>query len=202
MELTNTQRATLEWIEGFIGEHGMPPTVREIGKAFGIKSSSVFQRLKTLERKGFLKRGNLGARSLEMTNPAGPLFCTCSSVPLLGRIAAGQPILAVENIEGRVAVDPRLVKGETFALTVQGDSMIEDGILDGDCVIVRHQSTAREGDIVVALVEDDATVKRFYREKKGWIRLQPANAAMEPILVKEEEVQVQGKVIAVERILR
>jgi len=201
MELTGIQRQTLEWIKGFIAEQGIPPTVREIGKAFGIQSSSVFQRLQALEKKGFLRRGELGARSLEVIDPLGSIFCTCASIPLVGRIAAGQPILAVENVEGRIAVDSRRVKGSMFALEVKGDSMVEDGILDGDLVIVRQQSTAQEGDIVVALVDGEATVKRFYREGEGRIRLQPANPRMEPIVLSEDEVVVQGKVVAVERLL-
>ena len=201
MKLTQTQRETLDWIKAFIVENGMPPTVREIGRAFGIKSSSVFQRLQTLEKKGFLKRGPLGARSLEITDPRASGFCTCSSIPLVGRIAAGAPILAVENIEGRIAVDSRLARGQMFALRVVGDSMIEDGILDGDYVIVRQQPTAEEGEIIVALVEEEATVKRFYREEGRRIRLQPANEAMAPIILPEDEVVIQGKVVAVERVL-
>lgn len=201
MDLTPKQRETLDWIVQFIREQGMPPTVREIGKAFGIKSSSTFQRLQTLENKGVLKRGPLGARSLKVMDAMKPSYGGCAWVPLIGRIAAGQPILAIENIEDTLPVNARIVHGKTFALKVQGDSMIEDGILEGDFVIVRQQDTARDGDIVVALVAEEATVKRFYREGKRNIRLQPANAHMAPLVFPAREVQIQGKVVAVERIL-
>ena len=201
MKLTRTQKETLEWIKAFIADHGMPPTVREIGRAFGIQSSSVFQRLQALEKKGVLKRGKLGARSLDITDSVGKSLCTCWSIPLLGRIAAGRPILAVENIEDRLAVDPRLGGEEMFALKVAGDSMVEDGILDGDVVIVRQQQTAVDGDIVVALVDEEATVKRFYRQGRQKIRLEPANKEMEPMVYPEESVLIQGKVVAVQRML-
>jgi len=201
MNLTQTQTETLEWIKTFMAEHGMPPTVREIGRAFGIKSSSTFQRLQTLEKKKVLRRGSLGARSLELIEGPGASPCTCWSIPLLGRIAAGQPLWAVENVEDRWVVDPRWGSKDMFALRVTGDSMIEDGILEGDVLIVRQQQTARDGDVVVALVGEDATVKRFFRQGRDRIRLQPANREMEPMVYPEDQVVVQGKVVAVQRML-
>lgn len=199
-DLTPRQREVLEWIESFIEQHDMPPTVREIGRAFGIKSSSVFGLLKAIEEKGYLRRGPLGARSLRLTrrkpsrgNPA------TSDVPVIGRIAAGRPIEAIEHDRGRVTVRRDLLRGgRAFALRVEGDSMIEAGILDGDYVIVRSQPTAENGDIVVALVDDEATLKRFYRTRRG-VRLVPANKTMKPIEVREGEFRIQGKVISVMR---
>lgn len=201
-DLTPRQREIFEWVKGFIEEHGMPPTVREIGAAFGIKSSSVFDLLKAIERKGYLRRGALGARSLivEERNPRHT--CGCEEVPVVGRIAAGQPIEAVEHDCGTVAVRKDLLRGrDAFALRVEGDSMIEAGILDGDYVVVRKQETAENGDIVVALIDDQATLKRFYLEEDGCVRLEPANREMAPIHVTSGEFRVQGKVVGVMRIM-
>ncbi len=201
-ELTARQKAILDWVVGFVRQHGLPPTLREIGKAFKISSPGVLGHLRALERKGYVKRGKLGARSLEITGmPARP---TDDSVelPVVGRIAAGVPLLAVENREGTVWVDRRMLgrgSGEHFALRVTGDSMIEDGIFDGDTVVIRKQETADDGDIVVALLDDgEATLKRIYREERR-IRLQPANSAMKPIYVRN--VVVQGVVKGVFRAL-
>jgi repressor LexA len=200
-ELTGRQKKILDWVLAFAGEHGMPPTVREIGSAFSISSAGVFGHLKALERKGFLKRGARGARSLSLGGREKPDAPAVRSLPLLGRIAAGSPVLAVENAEGMIAVDPALMRmkgggAAYFALSVKGDSMIEDGILDGDVVIVEKQSTARQGQIVVALLDDEATLKRFFREGDRF-RLQPANSSMEPIYV--DSVEVQGVVRGVMR---
>ena len=217
-EPTRRQREILGWIEEFDILHGMPPTVREIGRAFGIASSSVFKHLKALEKKDFLRRGELGARSLELTGKltgarrrlgpgVRPTCEDCASVPLVGRIAAGLPILAEENREGEVTVSRRIVRsGRYFALRVEGDSMIESGILPGDVVIARVQPVVEDGEIAVCLVgelvgESRATVKHVYREAGGRVRLQPANRNMRPIIVGAGEVTVQGKVVAVERVL-
>jgi repressor LexA len=175
--------------------------VREIGGEFDIKSSSVFDLLTALEKKGRLKRGKLGARSL-IVEGVDPRDCgDCAEVPLVGTIAAGRPIEAIEDPSETLTVDRSLLRGgSAFALKVEGDSMVDAGILDGDCVVVRKQDTADNGDIVVAVIECDATLKRFYREKNR-IRLQPANRKMKPIYVASGEFMIQGKVVAVQRTL-
>jgi len=199
--LTTHQRAVLEWIKGFIAEQGMPPTVRELGSAFGIKSSSAFYLLKELERKGVLERGRLGARSLVVKKVARRSRSGFVAVPIVGRIAAGRPIEAIENDVGDVTVRRELLHGcPGFALQVAGDSMIDAGILDGDFVVVRKQDTAEDGDIVVALIEDEATLKRFYREREG-VRLEPANRRMNTIRVRAGEFRIQGKVVSVMRVV-
>ncbi len=178
----------------------MPPTVREVGRAFDIKSSSVFYLLKELERKGHLKRGTLGARSLILSGEQRQR-CRCEEVPVKGRIAAGQPIFAADVDEGTITTNRDVLRGgEAYALRVQGDSMKDAGIFDGDHVIIRAQDTADDGDIVVALIEDEATLKKLYREKKR-VRLEPANRRMKPIYVKSGELRIQGKVIEVRRTL-
>jgi repressor LexA len=179
----------------------MPPTVREIGNAFGIKSSSVFDLLSALERKGHLRRRDRGARSLVVIGGEKRTETHTVEVPIIGRIAAGGPIEAIEDLRGSVAVGPDMARGDNvFALKVAGDSMVDAGILDGDYVIVRQQETANDGDIVVALIGDDATLKRFFREKDG-VRLDPANPRMSPIHVRSGEFRIQGKVVGVLRIL-
>jgi repressor LexA len=200
-ELTPRQRETLDWVKGFIVEHGLPPTVREIGRAFGIKSSSVFSLLQALQRKGHLRRGKLGARSLIVRDEPKHLHCGCQEVPVVGRIAAGRPIEAIEHDRGTVVVRRALLRGrEGYALKIEGTSMVDAGILDGDWVIVRRQDTAEDGDIVVALIGEEATLKRFFREKRR-IRLEPANKGMQPIYVDRGEFRIQGKVVGVQRVL-
>ena len=199
-DLTPRQRETLDWVKNFIREHGMPPTVREIGAAFGIKSSSVFDLLSALERKGWLRHGDLGARSLiiEGINNARSEI---SEVPVVGSIAAGRPIEAIEDDRGTVAVSRDLQCGrETYALKVEGESMIDAGILDGDYVVVRQQETAEDGDIVVALIGEEATLKRFYREEEG-VRLEPANKELASIHIGTGDFRVQGKVVGVVRLM-
>jgi len=198
--LTKRQRQILNWIKGFIDEHGMPPTVREIGAAFGIGSSSVFDHLKALERKGYLRRGDMGARSLILEGQERNEDAT-QHLPVIGRIAAGSPIEAVEDDLGSIPVNRKLLRGRGgFALRVEGDSMIEAGIHDGDYVIVREQQTAENGDIVVAVIDGEATLKRFYKEKDG-VRLEPANGKMEPVEVRSGDFRIQGKVIGVMRLM-
>lgn len=199
-EPTKRQQDILDWISGFVQEHRMPPTVREIGRAFGIASSSVFKHLKALERKGLLKRGAMGPRSIEL--PHLPNVCDeCESLPLLGRIAAGTPTFAAENVEDSISIDKRFAgKGRCFALRVQGESMIEAGIFDGDIAIVRQQPRVEDGEIAVCLVEEEeATLKRVYREPGGMVRLQPENSRMTPIVIRADELIIQGKVVAVQR---
>lgn len=201
--LTPRQRETLDWVKGFIRKNGMPPTVREIGGAFDIKSSTVFELLKALERKGYLRRGDLGARSLIVEKGSGrsELRKAGIEVPVVGCIAAGQPIEAIEDDRGAVVVGQNMLLGRAgFALKVEGESMIDDGVLDGDYVVVRKQDTAENGDMVVALIEDEATLKRFYRERGG-VRLEPANKRMKAIRVRDGEFRIQGKVVGVVRII-
>lgn len=196
-ELTEQQQRILNWIRRFMLEHRMPPTVREIGREFGISPAGVFGHLNALQRKGFLRRGKLGARSLELHQRLAPLSESLVRVPVVGRIAAGVPLLAIENMDGFIAVDPGMLKaegGEFFALKVKGDSMIEAGIYEGDFVVARKQETAVDGDIVVALLDDDATLKRFHREKNR-IRLDPANRAMKPIYPADLTIQGVVKLV-------
>jgi len=200
MRLPRRQQETLEWIRAYMRMHGKPPTMREIGDHFGRASSSVFEVITALERKGFLTRSERLSRGIALTPKAGAGKKDAVNVPILGRIAAGQPILATENLEGTVPVDRRLAAGrQLFALRVQGDSMIEAGILDGDLVIAAQQQDAQEGDIVVALVEDEATVKRFHRRRDGSVELHPENPTHKAVIVKEPPFLIQGKVVAIHR---
>ncbi len=199
--ITERQEETLRWIRGFIKEHDLPPTVREIGRAFDIESSTVFYLLKELERKGHLRRGNLGARSLILNDKPPTVASESVDVPILGRIAAGGPIEAIESPAGTIPVGRMLLRGtQAFALQVTGDSMVEAGIMDGDYVVVRKQEVAQNGDVVVALIEDQATLKRYFCEGRH-VRLEPANKRMVPIRVKSGEFKIQGKVVGVIRLL-
>lgn len=185
-----------------IDQRGVSPSYREIGTALGIGSTNaVSDHIKALVRKGFIERvGGPGApRSLRITADATESWEDdgVQGIPILGRIAAGLPLLAHENYEGTLRVDSSMVpRGQIFALVVTGDSMIEDGIHDGDYLFVREKGTARNGEIAVVMVEGEATVKRFYREGDS-IRLQPANSEMEPIVVSERSGDVQVVGIAV-----
>ena len=199
--LTPRQEEILNWVKGFIRDHGMPPTVREIGTAFDIKSSSVFALLQALERKGHLRRGDLGARSLIVKGRVQRHEWSYTEVRVIGRIRAGAPIEAIEDNWGTIAVKKDLLRGHAaFALKVEGNSMVEAGILDGDCVVVRKQETADDGDIVVALIGNEATLKRYYREVDG-IRLEPANPALSAIRIRSGQFAVQGVVVSVMRVL-
>lgn len=198
---TPRQREILDWVKVFIRDHGMPPTVREIGNAFDIKSSSVFDLLKALEQKGHLRRGERGARSLIVESHGRRHECGCEEVRVVGRVRAGAPIEAIEDDCGTIAVKRDLLRGrESFALKVEGCSMVEAGILDGDYVVVRKQETADDGDIVVALIENEATLKRFYRDANG-VRLEPANQEMSAIRVRTGEFAIQGTVVSVMRVM-
>lgn len=199
-EMTSRQRDILEFVRKFIEKNHMPPTVREIGVAFNIYPRAVQDFLKILERKGYLKRGNLGARSLILNDLPHESGECCNAAPIIGRIAAGKPIYAEENTLGAVTVNSALLKGrDVYVLQVQGESMMDDGILDGDFVLIRKQETADDGDIVVALLDDEATLKRLYREPNNRIRLQPANKTMQPIYVDADKIRIQGKVVGVQR---
>jgi len=204
-QLTKRQQTVLEAIRSWIHEWGYPPTIRELGKTLGIKSlRGVTTHLDAIAKKGFLKRESR-ARSISLSDLVAP-FERALRVPVVGRIRAGEPVLAQEHVEGHVVVDGSWLGGskastsvDHFALKVQGDSMINAGILQGDFVIVRQQPVAQDGDIIVALMGDDATIKRFFRDGDH-VRLQPEHPTMEPIIVtKQESLAVLGKVVAVFR---
>jgi len=198
-DLSKRQIEILEFIKKEIRQKGYPPSVREIGDAVGLQSSStVHGHLNALEQKGYIRRDPTKPRAIEVLDSNSELNeKSVVNVPILGKVTAGQPILAVENIEDYFPVPAEMVKSDTvFMLRVQGDSMIEAGILDGDLILVRQQNTANNGDIVVALLGDEATVKRFYREKT-LIRLQPENSLMSPIY--SQDVVILGKVIGLYR---
>ena len=194
--LTRRQQQILDFIVAEVGAKGYPPSVREIGTAVGLSSSStVHSHLGALEKKGLVKRDPSKPRALLLADRPKPADDTVA-VPLVGQVAAGQPILAVENIEDHIVWPRDRGTVPTFALRVRGDSMIDDGIFDGDVVMVRSQQTADNGEIVVALIDDEATVKRFYLEP-GRVRLEPANRAYSPIY--SSEAAILGKVVGLIR---
>jgi len=208
--LTGRQEQTLDFIRKSIEERGYPPTLREIGEYMGIRSTNgVNDHLRALERKGYLRREDMKSRALKLvSNPESSTPVKVADddmveVRVLGRVAAGLPLLAEENVIDTVRVDRMLVRGgrEVFGLRVTGDSMIEAGIMSGDYIFVKKQSTAERGDIVVALIGDEATVKHFYPER-DYVRFQPANSQMAPILVRASDFKstmLLGKVVGVYR---
>lgn len=199
-KITAKQQEILEYIKQTILKKGYPPAVREICEAVHLKStSSVHSHLETLERNGYIRRDPTKPRTIEIIDDCfGLTRREMVNVPLVGTVAAGQPILAEENIQNYFPIPVDLLPNtDLFMLKVKGESMINAGICDGDQVIVAMQSTANNGDIVVALLDDSATVKRFYKEE-GHYRLQPENDSMDPIIV--DDVQVQGKVIGLIRL--
>ncbi len=197
--LTKRQEEILNFIKKTVLEKGYPPSVREIGAAVGLNSSAtVHSHLNSLESKGLIRRDPTKPRAIEILDDGFQSVVEAVPVPVVGRVTAGAPILAVENIEEYFPLPRHVVRDqEVFILQVRGDSMIEAGILDGDYVLVRRQSFADNGDIVVALLGDEATVKTFYKEKTH-VRLQPENSALSPILT--QNVTVLGKVIGVFRL--
>ena len=203
LDLTKRQQEIVDFIKSYSGKHGYPPTVRDIGKAIGLTSSStVHAHLSNLEKIGLLRRDPTKPRAIELLidkarEVARPVLGG-GGIPLVGRVAAGQPVLADQNIEEYVQIPP-LAGGDQgeFVLTVTGDSMVKAGIHDGDHVVVRQQETARDGEIVVALVGDaEATVKRFFREADR-VRLEPESDDFEPII--SADVKLLGKVVGVLR---
>ena len=211
-KVTKRQQAVLDCIEDCIREKGYGPTVREVCHALGLSSpSTVHVHLKALEEKGLIKRDPLKSRSISLTYPLGgssvqassvpdvvqPSFSKIVNVPLVGDVAAGVPILAEENITDTISLPTDIVgDAPSFLLSVRGESMIEAGINDGDYVVVKEQPVANNGDIVVAIIDDGATVKRFYKESDH-IRLQPENSTMDPIITTD--CSIAGKVVAVFR---
>tara|TARA_B100000029_G_scaffold103990_1_gene94499 strand:- start:2656 stop:3309 length:654 start_codon:yes stop_codon:yes gene_type:complete len=207
--LTGRQLQVLNAIKGYIDDHGYPPSIRELGQLVGIKSTNgVSDHLKALERKGYLSRDESKSRALNPTPdlsivPTTPESDNVVAIPVLGRIAAGNPILAVESSDDTVYIDKFFVGNNdpVFGLRVVGESMIGDGIFDGDYIFVRKKSTARPGEIVVAMIEDEATVKRYFPEGDR-IRFQPSNPTMEPIYVSAHEfrpTQILGVVVGIYR---
>ena len=208
-ETTRKERAILKFIEEQVIENGYPPSVREIGKAIGLSSTAtVHAYLAKLEKQGFIKKEDKKGRTLKVIKGSDGKLITKSKknfytqkelvdVPIIGKITAGQPILAVENVTDTFPIPIDFVgNSESFMLTVRGESMIEAGILDGDYILVKKQNNSRNGDIVVALIGEEATVKTFYKEKDH-IRLQPENSTMDPIIVPD--CQILGKVAGVFR---
>ena len=196
LNLTKRQQEIFEFIKRYSSQHGYPPTVRDIGKAIGLTSSStVHTHLANLEKIGLLRRDPSKPRALELLVDQAKKAVGPSGLPVVGRVAAGAPVLAEENIEEYVEV-PELAGGDSgeFVLRVSGDSMRDAGILDGDHVVVRRQETARNGEIVVALVGEEATVKRYFKERDH-VRLQPENDAHEPI--RTRDAQILGRVVGV-----
>lgn len=203
-ELTSRQRQILDFIRAEIHRRGFPPSVREIGEAVGLSSSStVHSHLAALEAKGLIRRDPSKPRALEVLDyrdtERAVDYENVQAVPLVGQVAAGVPILAAENIEATLPLPASFAGEQTFVLRVKGESMIEAGILDGDYVVVKQQPTATNGEIVVAMLNEEATVKRFYRES-GRVRLQPENRTMEPIFADEHvDFAILGKVVALFR---
>ncbi|MBU0580881.1 MAG: transcriptional repressor LexA [Candidatus Margulisbacteria bacterium] len=204
--LTEKQRKIFDYLRNYKSEYGFPPTLREIGEEFGLKSTNgVNDHLLALEKKGYIKRSPDKSRAIEIfgedefnetfdSSPAG-------SIPILGAIAAGQPLLAAENIEGYLKIDKTIINAdEAFALSVKGESMIEDHILDGDYVIIRRQTGAAPREIVAVLINDEVTLKRFYHHG-DYIELRPSNPAMSPIKINrgDASVRILGKMIGLIR---
>ena len=200
-KISPKQQEILEYIKSQILERGFPPAVRDICEAVHLKStSSVHSPLETLEKNGYIRRDPTKPRAIEILDESFNFTRReMVNVPMVGRVAAGEPLLAEQNVENYFPIPMEFMpNNQTFMLRVKGDSMINIGIFDGDLVLVEQRQTARNGEVIVALVEDGATVKRFFKEE-GVFRLQPENDALDPIIVKE--VQILGKVIGVFRFL-
>jgi repressor LexA len=201
-ELTPTQERVFSFLKDYLGEKGFPPTLREIASHFGLKGPKAPQKTLTiLERKGYIRKIPGGSRAIEILGLPPIHLSQILSIPIIGRVQAGEPILAIENIEGYINLDRNLVSSsDVFLLRVQGDSMIDAHIQDGDFALVKPQPTAENGEIVVALIEDEATIKRIF-QKRDLIRLEPANPRMEPIIVKKggKKVTIVGKVVGIFR---
>lgn len=195
--LSPRQRQVLDFIGSYIERNGYPPSLRDISGGVGIVgNASVLAHLDTLERKGHIRRDPGSSRGIVLVREKQPEFV---AVPVVGVVRAGMPTLAVEDIDGYYPVEKMQLRGGTFFLRVKGDSMVNDAIMDGDLALIRPQSTAENGDIVVAMIEGEATLKRFYREKDH-IRLQPRNPNMDPIIVSlGEDLAIIGKAVKIIR---
>ncbi len=197
-ELTKRQQQVLDFIVDYTRDSGYPPTVREMAEAFSMSSKGAYDHLKAIEKKGYIRRDPAKPRAIELLDFVSKRTSdSVVEVPVVGKVAAGEPLLATQNIERILFLSGDMVRAEKpFALKVKGDSMIEAGILEGDYVIVKQQQNAEQGDIVVALIGEEATVKRFYKADDH-VKLQPENQSMEPIIVKD--VMIMGKVIGLFR---
>ena len=199
-DITPRQKAVLQYIADMIGGQGFPPTIQEIGKHFGITSTNgVFDHLKTLERKGYIER-SARARSIRLTQKAiaGLRLDAGPVLPLVGRVAAGVPLLALENVEEYIPVSSKLAGRDAFCLRVTGDSMIDAGILEGDIIVVDRTVSPRTGDIVVALIDGEATVK-FFHPKSETVELRPANSQMKSMIYPAAQISIQGVVVSLQR---
>jgi repressor LexA len=195
--LTRRQKQMVDYLEHFIGEHGYAPTLAEVGEYFGLSSlATVHKHLKNLESKGFIHRTHNHSRALEI---AGKGSVGAHEIALLGQVAAGLPIEAVEGTDTITVPDEFVRRDSTFCLRVKGQSMVDEGIRDGDYIIVESRDAANQGETVVALIDGEATVKKYFRENDGRVRLQPANPTMDPIFVNEGNLQIRGVVVGLMR---
>jgi repressor LexA len=196
--LTKRQKQMVDYLEQYISEHGYAPTLAEIGQYFGLSSlATVHKHLRNLEQKGAIRREHNHSRALEVPQAKGN---GVHAIKLYGTVAAGVPIEAVETSESISVPEEFVRRDETFCLRVKGESMIDDGIRDGDYIIVESRETADNGETVIALVGgNEATVKKFYREPDGRVRLQPANASMQPIMVDPKDLMIRGVVVGLMR---
>jgi repressor LexA len=196
--LTRRQKQMVDYLEHYIEEHGYAPTLAEVGEFFGLSSlATVHKHLRNLETKGFIRRTHNHSRALEIAGKDGR--AGAREIALLGQVAAGVPIGAVEASD-TISVPEQFVRRDnTFCLRVKGESMVDEGIRDGDYIIVEGREAANQGETVVALIGDEATVKKYYREADGRVRLQPANPSMDPIYVNEDGLQIRGVVVGLMR---
>jgi repressor LexA len=195
-ELTKKQKRIVEFLKSYVKEHGYPPTMREIGAYFGFTWPAAKGHLVALKKKGLIRINPFKSRGIEVL---GSKYREAFELPIAGRIRAGKPVLAIEEIEDHIVIDRNLFKdSDAFALRITGDSMVEAGIFDGDYVIVKHQSTIENGEIAVVLLEDEATVKKVYKEKRKVV-LKPENRNMQPTKHSPDEVTIIGRVVGVIR---
>jgi len=201
-KLTVTQEKVFEFLKDFLREKGFPPTLREIASHFGLRGPKAPQKtLNILEKKGYIRKVPGGSRAIEILSYPQFSLTQILPIPVIGKVRAGEPILAIENIEGYINLDRSLAPSkDVFLLRVEGDSMIDAHIQDGDFALVKPQPNAENGEIVVALIEDEATIKRIFK-KRDLIRLEPANPKMEPLVVRrgEKKVTIVGKVVGIFR---
>ena len=197
--LTKRQKQMVDYLENYIEEHGYAPTLAEVGQYFGLSSlATVHKHLRNLENKGFIRRTHNHSRALEIAGKSNG-SAAARELPLLGQVAAGAPIDAIEGND-TISVPEQFVRRDnTFCLRVKGESMVDEGIRDGDYIIVEGRDAANQGETVVALIGDEATVKKYYRETDGRIRLQPANPSMAPIYLPEDGLQIRGVVVGLMR---
>jgi repressor LexA len=196
--LTKRQKQMVDFLEHYIGEHGYAPTLAEVGEYFGLSSlATVHKHLRNLEGKGFIRRMHNHSRALEIAGK--DIGAGARDVPLLGLVAAGLPIEANEGQDTITVPEEFVRRDNTFCLRVKGESMVDEGIRDGDYIIVEGRDGASAGETVVALIGSEATVKKYYPEQGGRVRLQPANPAMEPIFVNEEDMRIRGVVVGLMR---